>query len=58
MMKGGRVSKRLPAVVMPGLDPGIHSATPDQTVTVTEWIAGSSPAMTTNGWGVSARTGD
>jgi hypothetical protein len=25
---------------MPGLDPGIHSGT------VTEWIAGSSPAMT------------
>ena len=34
-------------VVMPGLDPGIHSVTALRTSTATEWIAGSSPAMTT-----------
>jgi hypothetical protein len=34
-------------VVMPGLDPGIHSVMPMNSVIVTEWIAGSSPAMTT-----------
>jgi len=33
---------------MPGLDPGIRSVTPMQTTTATEWIAGSSPAMTTH----------
>jgi hypothetical protein len=32
---------------MPGLDPGIHSAVGPELATVTEWIAGSSPAMTT-----------
>jgi hypothetical protein len=32
---------------MPGLDPGIHSVTLAVCVTATEWIAGSSPAMTT-----------
>jgi hypothetical protein len=32
---------------MPGLDPGIHSVTGMPQSTVTEWIAGSSPAMTT-----------
>jgi hypothetical protein len=31
---------------MPGLDPGIHSVTPMNSVIVTEWIAGTSPAMT------------
>jgi hypothetical protein len=36
-----------PGVVMPGLDPGIHSVTPKIFAAVTEWIAGSSPAMTT-----------
>jgi hypothetical protein len=34
-------------VVMPGLDPGIHSVAVDNWMRVTEWIAGSSPAMTT-----------
>jgi hypothetical protein len=34
-------------VVMPGLDPGIHSVTLEADLTATEWIAGSSPAMTT-----------
>jgi len=33
---------------MPGLDPGIHSRTVEPAAGVTEWIAGSSPAMTTN----------
>ncbi len=37
----------LSPVVMPGLDPGIHSVTLVSSGTVTEWIAGSSPAMTT-----------
>jgi hypothetical protein len=32
---------------MPGLDPGIHSATLPAIASATEWIAGSSPAMTT-----------
>jgi hypothetical protein len=35
-------------VVMPGLDPGIHSVALAQGSTVPEWIAGSSPAMTTS----------
>jgi BirA family transcriptional regulator, biotin operon repressor / biotin---[acetyl-CoA-carboxylase] ligase len=33
-------------VVMPGLDPGIHSGTELPSPSVTEWVAGSSPAMT------------
>jgi hypothetical protein len=33
---------------MPGLDPGIHSVTILKTASATEWIAGSSPAMTTD----------
>ena len=37
----------LRSVVMPGLDPGIHSVTSKPFPTDTEWIAGSSPAMTT-----------
>jgi hypothetical protein len=32
---------------MPGLDPGIHTGAPQQEQTAAEWIAGSSPAMTT-----------
>jgi hypothetical protein len=32
---------------MPGLDPGIHSVALAIVIGVTEWIAGSSPAMTT-----------
>jgi hypothetical protein len=32
---------------MPGLDPGIHSLAVTEGLTVTEWIAGSSLAMTT-----------
>jgi hypothetical protein len=36
-------------VVMPGLDPGIHSAPAMLATTLPEWIAGSSPAMTTKG---------
>ena len=39
---------RQPSVVMPGLDPGIHSVTFPISCNETEWIAGSSPAMTTN----------
>jgi hypothetical protein len=35
------------SVVMPGLDPGIHSVAKAMVLSVTEWIAGSSPAMTT-----------
>ena len=35
------------AVVMPGLDPGIHAAASPKDATVEEWIAGSSPPMTT-----------
>ena len=35
-----------PSFVMPGLDPGIHAVTPQQTEAPVEWIAGSSPAMT------------
>ena len=35
------------SVVMPGLDLGIHSVTLALAATATEWIAGSSPAMTT-----------
>jgi hypothetical protein len=31
---------------MPGLDPGIHAVTVQQVKGPTEWIAGSSPAMT------------
>jgi hypothetical protein len=34
-------------VVMPGLDPGIHSGTFVLATALREWIAGSSPAMTT-----------
>jgi len=34
---------------MPGPDPGIHSVAGEVGTKVTEWIAGSSPAMTTNG---------
>jgi hypothetical protein len=34
-------------IVMPGLDPGIHSVTLATASTATDWIAGSSPAMTT-----------
>jgi hypothetical protein len=34
-------------VVMPWLDHGIHSVTLQVVATGTEWIAGSSPAMTT-----------
>jgi hypothetical protein len=34
---------------MPGLDPGIHSAPAMLATTLPEWIAGSSPAMTTKG---------
>jgi uncharacterized protein YuzE len=34
--------------VMPGLDPGIHSAKPSRSASA-EWIAGSGPAMTTTG---------
>jgi hypothetical protein len=37
----------LQSVVMPGLDPGIHSVALRTSSSVTEWIAGSSPAMTT-----------
>jgi hypothetical protein len=33
---------------MPGLDPGIHAEPIVEAATVTEWIAGSSPAMTTD----------
>jgi hypothetical protein len=33
---------------MPGLDPGIHSVTSQQAEAPMEWIAGSSPAMTTH----------
>jgi hypothetical protein len=33
---------------MPGLDPGIHSVALLIVTTVTEWIAGSGPTMTTN----------
>jgi hypothetical protein len=40
-------TKRFSSVVMPGLDPGMHSVAPKTPATVTEWIAGSSPAMTT-----------
>jgi hypothetical protein len=35
-------------VVTPGLDPGIHSVALAALMAVTEWIAGSSPAMTTS----------
>jgi hypothetical protein len=35
-------------VVIPWLDHGIHSVTLGTSLTVTEWIAGSSPAMTTS----------
>jgi hypothetical protein len=35
------------SVVMPGLDPGIHSVALLFAATGAEWIAGSSPAMTT-----------
>jgi hypothetical protein len=35
--------------VMPGLDPGIHAVTPQQVEVPVEWIAGSSPAMTSKG---------
>jgi hypothetical protein len=31
---------------MPGLDPGIHSVTVEVGFEITEWMAGSSPAMT------------
>jgi hypothetical protein len=33
-------------LVMPGLDPGIHAVTAQQSETPAEWIARSSPAMT------------
>jgi hypothetical protein len=33
-------------LVMPGLDPGIYSLTPRRGETTAEWVAGSSPAMT------------
>ncbi|MBA3518975.1 MAG: hypothetical protein H0T75_15365 [Rhizobiales bacterium] len=36
------------SVVMPWLDHGIHSVTAEAGASVTEWIAGSSPAMTTS----------
>jgi hypothetical protein len=35
------------SVVMPGLDPGIHSGASVHIAAEGEWIAGSSPAMTT-----------
>jgi hypothetical protein len=35
--------------VMPGLDPGIHAATSQRAEAPSEWIAGSSPAMTKGG---------
>ena len=42
------------SLVMPGLDPGIHAVTAQLAQTPMEWIAGTSPAMTTGergGWG-------
>jgi hypothetical protein len=33
---------------MPGLDPGIHAVTARQVEAQMEWIAGSSPAMTSS----------
>jgi hypothetical protein len=36
-------------VVMPGLDPGVHSVTLRTLTTATERIAGSSPAITAEG---------
>jgi hypothetical protein len=36
-----------PDVVMPWLDHGIHAVTAEGSFNVMEWIAGSSPAMTT-----------
>ena len=44
--KGG--ARRASSVVMPGLDPGIHSVAVVLVSPTEEWIAGSSPAMTTN----------
>jgi hypothetical protein len=38
---------RQPDVVMPRLDRGIPSAALELAITTAEWIAGSSPAMTT-----------
>jgi hypothetical protein len=38
--------RRLAPVVMPGLDPGIHSVSLERKKAPMEWIAGSSPAMT------------
>ena len=48
-MTAAYLANGLPYVVMPGLDPGIHSVARMITSTVTEWIAGSNPAMTTVG---------
>jgi hypothetical protein len=35
------------SVVIAGLDPAIHSVTVAMVVSVTEWMPGSSPGMTT-----------
>jgi hypothetical protein len=39
--------RAIPFVVMTGLGPVIHSVTFPRGTAVTEWIAGSNPAMTT-----------
>ena len=41
------MTQRRRTVVMPGLDPGIHSATVLVAASAAEWIAGTGPAMTT-----------
>jgi hypothetical protein len=46
-MTARRFANAFPFVVMPGLDPGIHSVALMVLSTATEWIAGSSAAMTT-----------
>ncbi len=43
------VRRRFKTIVMPGLDPGTNSASRLMLASVTEWIAGSGPAMTTSG---------
>jgi hypothetical protein len=37
-------------LVMPGFDPDIHAVTSQRVEAPMEWIAGSSPAMTSLGW--------
>jgi hypothetical protein len=44
---GGEAMKHAPRLVLPGLDPGIHAVTAQHTMEPMDWIAGSSPAMTT-----------